>query len=435
LLPLQSSYPLAWTTVAFDVIACAVFATVIFLIVRFVRSNRQAHRSTETINSSGQNYSWFSAHLDAVFIVVILFFSTIFFVNLGSGRLWISDEVTYSQWAFHMVKNGDYLNPWAAGDLSFYIAKPPLNMWFMSLAYQVFGINNFSTRLWSAVFGALTLIVVFYLGKNLYDSYVGFLSAIVLGTFTSFFVLARHAMTDVPFVFFSLVSIYFFVQSEKTENITRFAVLGGLFFGLAFMTRQVEALLIPLIIFVYLIVTERSIRFLFSKRFVLFLGIGLMVFSPWLIYMIFSFGRDFWQPYFFQGVIARMVAPVEGHFGGYLFYLSNLVNKENLLWVILLPFATVVCAVNAVIKRSKADILIVVWMSIVLLIFTFSQTKLYWYILPAFPAFAIAIGSFLCQLSKKIQLSTRYLPLIINRIANHVFQQTKNAPKKAKVRN
>jgi 4-amino-4-deoxy-L-arabinose transferase-like glycosyltransferase len=48
-------------------------------------------------------------------------------------------------------------------------------------------------------------------------------------------------------------------------------------------------------------------------------------------------------------------------------------------------------------------------MSIVLVIFTFAQTKLYWYILPAFPAFAIAISSFIYQLSKKIPLAIRLL--------------------------
>ena len=117
-----------------------------------------------------------------------------------------------------MVKTGDYLTPWAFGDLSFWIGKPPLIMWLMSLAYQVFGVNNFASRLWSPVFGTLSLVLVFYLGKKLYNSYVGFLSAIVLGTFTTFYVFARHAMTDVPFVFFILASIYFFVLSEKTEK-------------------------------------------------------------------------------------------------------------------------------------------------------------------------------------------------------------------------
>jgi 4-amino-4-deoxy-L-arabinose transferase-like glycosyltransferase len=71
-----------------------------------------------------------------------------------------------------------------------------------------------------------------------------------------------------------------------------------------------------------------------------------------------------------------------------------------------MPFAAGLCAFNAIVKRLKEDTLILVWLSIVLLVFTFAQTKLYWYILPAFPAFALAIGNLLYQISKKI--SSRY---------------------------
>ncbi|MCJ7713548.1 hypothetical protein MUO66_03710, partial [Candidatus Bathyarchaeota archaeon] len=61
------------------------------------------------------------------------------------------------------------------------------------------------------------------------------------------------------------------------------------------------------------------------------------------------------------------------------------------------------CVYNSVIKRSKEDSLILVWMFIVFLVFTLAQTKLEWYILPAFPAFAIAISSFLYKLIEKIR--------------------------------
>jgi 4-amino-4-deoxy-L-arabinose transferase-like glycosyltransferase len=339
--------------------------------------------------------------------LVILGFSTIFFINLGSGVLWAADEQTYSQWAFHMVRTGDYLTPWAFGVSTFWIAKPPLNMWLMSIAYQVFGVNNFASRFFSAVFGTLSLVLVFYLGKKLYNAYVGFLSAIVLGTFTTFYAFARLAMTDVPLVFFILGSMYFFVLSEKSETTNRYAVLSGLFFGLALITKQIEALLIPLIIFTYLIATKRSVRFLFTKHFTLFWGVGLLFFSPWLIYMDIRFGFKFWQWFFVYADVTRTVSPIEGHVGGYLFYFSYLANNENLLWVILLPFAAGLCAFNAVIKRLKEDTLILAWISIVLAVFTFAQTKLYWYILPAFPAFAISISSLLYQLSKKIQQLSR----------------------------
>jgi 4-amino-4-deoxy-L-arabinose transferase-like glycosyltransferase len=282
-------------------------------------------------------------------------------------------------------------------------------MWLMSLSYQVFGVNNFASRFWSPVFGAFSLVLVYYLGKKLYNPYVGFLSGLVLGTFTTFYVFARHAMTDVSFVFFILGSVYFLLLNEKSEGSNRYVALSGLFFGLAFMTKQLQALLIPLIVFSYFIATRRGIRFFFTKRFALFWRVGLLVVSPWLIYMTLRFGPDFWQSHFIFSGITRAVSPIEGHVADYLYYFSYLVNNENLLWVVLLPFSVGLCVFNAVTKRSKEDTLILAWMSIVLVAFTLAQTKLFWYILPAFPAFAIALSSFLFQLSKKIQLSICYL--------------------------
>jgi len=399
--PLQSTKSLVWTTIAFDVIAATVGVLTVFTVVLFVRPTRQIKRTVEAVNVSSRSTSWFSDHIDALCVLSILAFSTIFFINLGSGHLLAADEQTYSQWAFHMVKNGDYLTPWAFGGV-FFSGKPPLSIWLMSLAYQVLGVSNFSSRIWSAAFGTLSLVVVFYLGKNLYNRYVGFGSALVLGTFTTFYMFARLAMTDISLVFFLLASMYFFVLSEKTEKTNRYAALSGLFFGLALMSKQIAALVIPIIIFAYLIVTKRSIRSLFTKRFALFLVIGLLVFSPWLIYMNMSFGSQFWQWYFVHDIFTRTAIPLEGHVGGFLYYFSYLANKENLLWVILLPFAAGLCAFNSVVKRLKEDTLILLWMAIVLLVFTFAQTKLFWYILPVFPAFAIAIGNFLYQISKKI---------------------------------
>jgi 4-amino-4-deoxy-L-arabinose transferase-like glycosyltransferase len=223
-------------------------------------------------------------------------------------------------------------------------------------------------------------------------------------------------MLDVALVFFVLASIYFLVLSDKRECANRYAALGGLFFGLAFMTKQVAAFLIPIVVFVYFAATERSIRFLFTKRFAIFLGVGILVFSPWLIYMILSFGSDFWQPFFVFSGITRASTPIEGHVEDCLFYFRYLADSENLFWMILLPFSAGLCTFNAVIKRSKADTLIIAWMSIMLVLFTLAQTKIYWYILPAFPAFAIAISNFLYQLSKKIRLAIRLLGSQVLRI-------------------
>lgn len=406
-LPSQST-ALPWTTIVFDALACTVGAAVIYILVRFIRDGRQAKRNLAE-SPLGGKVSWFSAHADAVCIVVILAFSTVFLVNLGSDPLWAADEQTYSQWAFHMFKTGEYLEPWGFGGPALWIGKPPLFMWLMSLSYQVFGVNNFATRFWSPIFGALSLVLVFYLGKKLYNLPVGFLSAIVLGTFSLFYMFSSHAMTDVPFVFFMVASLYFLLLSEKTEHTSRYVVLSGLFFGLALMTKQIIALLIPIIAFVYFIATRRGIRVLFTRRFAWFWGVTLLIVSPWVIYMTLRFGPDFWEIFLVYSNFTRAATAIEGHAGGYLFYFNYLVTRENLLWVILLPFSVGLCVFNSVFKRVKEDTLILVWMAIVVGLFTFAQTKLEWYILPAFPAFAIAISSFLYKLLRKIPSVMRFL--------------------------
>jgi outer membrane protein assembly factor BamB len=412
--PSQSTDSLAWTTVAFDAVACAMAAIILLIVLRFGYSTWQAKRKAQTIQNGTLKKPWFSAHTDALFILAILAFSTIFFINLGSGPLWAADEQTYSQWAYHMFKSGDYVTPYAFGGLAVWIGKPPLFMWLVSLAYQVFGVSNFATRLWSPIFGSLTLFLVFFLGKKLYNNYVGLVSALVLGTFNAFYLFARHAMIDITLVFFIVASIYFFVVSEKTEKVNRYVALGGLFFGLALLTKQVEALLVLLIIFSYLFVTKRSIGFIFTRRFTVFWGVGLLVLVPWLGYMFVIFGSHFWHWFIVYCGFMRTVSPLEGHVGGYLFYFNYLAGNER-FWAILLPFATGLCIFKTVFKRSKADTLLLAWMTIVLLVFTVAQTKLSWYILPALPAFAIAISSLIYQLSKKILILTGCIRLDIER--------------------
>ncbi len=396
----QSTNAIPVTTIAFDAIACVIGAAVILVLAYYVYF---AFRRNRNIESTGQKTSWFQRHADAVLILAILAFSAIFFVNLGTGTLQTSDEQTYSQWAYHMVKTGDYLTPWTNGAISFAIGKPPLLMWLMSLAYQVFGVTNFASRIWTTGFGALSLVFAYYLGKKLYSRPVGFMSALVLGTFVTYWVFARYAMLDVPLTCFVLASFYFFVLSEEKQSSFRNAVLSGVFFGLALMTKQSAALLIPLIIFVYLVATRRSLRFLFTKGFTLFWAVGLLLFSPWMIYMAARFGSQFWQSYFIYADLARSTTSIETHLGtNYLFYFSYLATHENWVWLVLLPLAAGLCAFKAFTKRSKQDMLVFLWMAIVLLVFSLAQTRIYWYIMPVFPAFALAIASLLYQLAEKI---------------------------------
>ena len=385
-------------TVLFDATACIVFGGVLFAVFRIVFYNRQPKKMN---SGSKDKKQWFFTNIDPIFIIIILSFALIFFLNLANGPLWTSDEQTYSQWAYHMVKNGDYLTPYAFGSVALWIGKPPFYTWLLALGYQAFGVSNFVTRMWSPIFAALTMVCVYFLGREVSNRYVGLISSLLLGTSVLFYSFARHAMTDIVFVFFVVASVYFFVLSEKNQGTLRPIALSGLFFGLALLTKQVEALLIPLIVVIYFAIYKKSLRFLFTKRFALFWGTGLIILAPWLFYMFANFGNDFWNWFVVYCGFLRVINPLEGHEGGYLFYFDYLVRNET-IWAIFLPFAVGLCAYRFAFKKSKADTLLVSWIIVVFLIFSFAQTKLAWYILPAFPAFALAIGGLFYQIAKKI---------------------------------
>jgi eukaryotic-like serine/threonine-protein kinase len=397
----KSSLPILWSTVVFDVLFCFAWALVLFVMVRHIYFARKNRQNPQTADGNTEK-DWLSTHANKICVVVLVVFSVAFLLSLGGAPLWAADEKTYSQLAYHMIKSGDYFMPWANGQPSIWVGKPPLLMWLMSVSYQIFGVNNFSTRIWAPLFGVLSLLVVFFLGKKLYNRKVGLLSMVILGTSTTFYAHSTHAMTDIPLVFFMLASIYYFVLSEeKTEQATWYSLLSGVLFGLALMTKQLEALLIPAIIIFYLLFTRR-IRRLPAKRLVLSLGVAAAIFVPYVIYMA-QISKEFLEYFFVYSNVNRIVNPIEGHGASYLYYFNYLLTKET-FWMALLPFAAAFCLYNILTKRSKADIMIFVWMIIVLGIFTVAQTKLHWYILPAMPAFALAISSLLIQLATKMQL-------------------------------
>ena len=283
-----------------------------------------------------ENHSWLQRHADAVFHFGDSGFFSDFFVNLGSGVLQTADEQTYSQWAYHMFKTGDYLTPWACGAVSFMIGKPPFLMWLMSLGYQVFGVTNFAVRIWSAGFGALSLVLVFYLGRNSTTAPSDYVSACLRHLLNLLhFCKVRHDRRPVDLLHFGKHLLLCFKRRKR--KLFRYAVLGGLFFGLALMTKQIAALLIPLIIFAYLACDQESLRFLFTKSFHAFLGRWGSAFFA----LADLHGGPFRESVLAVVLHLRRRHPVswllEGHFAGYLFYFNYLLHNENWLWLALCP--------------------------------------------------------------------------------------------------
>ncbi len=84
-----------------------------------------------------------------------------FFCNLGNIGLIDETEPLFAEAARQMVETGDWITPYFNGETRF--DKPPLIYWLMAIAYHLFGINEWSVRLPSAISATSLTCFGFYI--------------------------------------------------------------------------------------------------------------------------------------------------------------------------------------------------------------------------------------------------------------------------------
>lgn len=83
-----------------------------------------------------------------------------FFCNLGNIGLVDETEPLFAEAARQMVETGDWITPYFNGETRF--DKPPLIYWLMAISYHIFGINEWSVRLPSAISATCLVCFGFY---------------------------------------------------------------------------------------------------------------------------------------------------------------------------------------------------------------------------------------------------------------------------------
>ena len=106
------------------------------------------------------------------FIFLFIFALVLFFT--GSWLLPITDptESVYALTAKEMLAAGDWLSPRIYGD--FWFDKPIMFYWELLIAYKIFGVGEFASRFFPAVFATLGMLLTYFFGAKLYGKKIGF---------------------------------------------------------------------------------------------------------------------------------------------------------------------------------------------------------------------------------------------------------------------
>lgn len=218
------------------------------------------------------------------------------FVFATPLKIW--DETVYANLGYDLSKNIlDYSvahNGWSdfipSGGDSFYAwpkigFRAPLLPYLLSPIY--FFNLGFLANFFIVLVGALSVCLVYTLGKKMFNKKVALYSAILFLLIPLHIVYSAKILTGVLFTFFVLLTFLSFLKGYE-ENNKKHKILFGVFLALALLSRYTALWIMPIFL-LYFLVKDKSLKFLKDK----YLWYSILAFFgtliPWFIYGIFEY--------------------------------------------------------------------------------------------------------------------------------------------------
>jgi len=159
--------------------------------------------------------------------------------------------------------------------------KPGLYVYLSVIPVYLFGLNEFSTRFASALFGSISPIILFFIVKNLSRrrtvGALPYLASLFLSVTPWHIHFSRGAWEAQVSLSITLMGVLLFLYSLKKEKLL---VLSALMFSLTLLTYQGAKLSTPLVVFTLLLVFRRKFVKIKMGYILTSVALGLIVSFP-----------------------------------------------------------------------------------------------------------------------------------------------------------
>ncbi|NHN66010.1 hypothetical protein G9463_22605 [Haloarcula sp. JP-Z28] len=296
-----------------------------------------------------------------------------------------------------MVVNDYWLIPhmyWAPDALTPFFQKPPLVMWLQATSMSVFGINTFAARLPIALLTVVLAVVVYRIGRDLYDWRAGVISGLFLLVFPSVYSFGhsgRSGALDVPLVLFGTLFVWWAYRGREDPSLL---LPAGAAAALAVLSKGIAAGVFLIILApIVAIYCQYYINLEALKGAIL----GTVLILLWPIYAYLQHGDAI-----IQGLILRQVERSQGGLTTYGDPIFGFMNYPYFDFILsneyyLLPITIVALFIGWLIYRkgfssTSSEIFLFWWVISVPITFAVVGGNHGWYILPMVPPLTILIG-------------------------------------------
>ena len=326
---------------------------------------------------------------------IFLLLAALVLLFVGNESLFVTDSVesNYALTSKEMVLSGDWLSPQIYG--KYWFDKPIFFYWLTALAYKIFGFTDFASRFFPSFMGLAGLGLIAWGGSKLYNNRSGFYSALMLLTCVEFFLISRSIITDSTLFFFMSATLLFFYLGYRDNKLHYWLIMYASS-GFATLTKGPIGFLLPGLIIVLFLISQKDWRVLKRCHLPLGLPLFLAVAVPWYYMMYQVHGSAFINGFF--GTHNFLRATVSEHSRDNVIYYYTLVND-------LAFFPWFPIFITALYRRFKnkdwhfeaVDKFLLIWTFTIFFFFQNMATKYITYTYPMlFPGFLL-LGNYAAE--------------------------------------
>ena len=160
--------------------------------------------------------------------------------HLGYPKGFVFDEVYYAQNANSLLHHGVELD--LKSSAAEFIVHPPIGKWMIAAGIKLFGFHEFGWRISAALVGTVSIVMIFYVAKRIFNNYFLSLSAAILMSADGLnLVMSRTALLDIFLMFFTLLGFLFLLRSQHyavgvSLGLAAATKWSGIYYLLAFLT-------------------------------------------------------------------------------------------------------------------------------------------------------------------------------------------------------
>lgn len=293
---------------------------------------------------------------------------------------------------------GDYITPRVNGVA--FLDKPILYYWLQALAINLFGVTEWALRLFPVLFGIFGCLMTYLCGRFLFNRRTGLISAIILATTPLYFGSAHYANLDLEVAVLISCTLLCFITAMESEGRMRTLLLFAvyIFSALAFLTKGMIGIAFPgMIIFAWIAFMNRW-DLLIKVHLIPGLFLFFAIVTPWYLFVQ-KVNPEFLHYFFVTQQVTRFLSASDFNNQTPIWFYLPVVLAGFFPWTIFLiqTLSKTVAEIWRARKKSKIELFLVLWLTIIFVFFSIPHSKTMGYILPIFPALALLVANYLSQ--------------------------------------